>query len=156
MLHCGNLKAQESQDFAHTAKVIGGHIGINTLQTHLRTRFFWPRMNEDAQKFVRSCERCQRIHQVKIQQTKKELHPVKIPSEIWTQVGIDLISLPMTNGYNHALTAIDYFTKWVEIYPLKGKSARVVAEALFDLMMRWGPAKIHITGTYSSLFFPII
>lgn len=150
-MHSGKMQVS-GEELTILARNIKAHIGVNTLQRQLSQRFYWPRMSIDAKNFILSCERCQKVHQVKIQKPKTVLHPVKIPNEVWQQVGIDLIELPEIDGYNFVLTAIDYFSKWVEIYPLRGKSAKGVAEALFDVIMRWGPAKIHITGIYFGIY----
>lgn len=59
-------------------------------------------------------------------------------------MGIDLTGpLPKTSGgYRYIMTATDYFSKWVEAYPLKTKSATEVAENLCKIIYRHGcPAR---------------
>lgn len=66
-------------------------------------------------------------------------------STVWELVGIDLTGpLPETAaGYHYILTATDYFSKWVEAYPLRTKSAVEVAENLCKIIYRHGcPARI--------------
>ncbi len=50
-----------------------------------------------------------------------------------------------TEGYNYILTAICYFSKWVELIPLCTKTALEVAEALQKLICKWGVPAIHIS-----------
>lgn len=66
-------------------------------------------------------------------------------SAVWELVGIDLTGpLPKTSsGCQYILTATDYFSKWVEAYPLNTKSAAEVAEKLCKIIYRHGcPARI--------------
>ena len=46
--------------------------------------------------------------------------------------------LPETpNGNKYVMTCIDYFSKWVEIVPLKDKTSEGVAEEIYALMCRY-------------------
>jgi hypothetical protein len=51
-----------------------------------------------------------------------------------------------SNGYSWVLTAIDYFTKWVEAIPTKSATEKVVMDFLEDrIITRFGvPSKIVI------------
>ena len=65
-----------------------------------------------------------------------QLHPIQVqaPRE---KVGIDLIGLPESrDGYKYGLTVIDLFTKYVEFYPLKDKSALAVVRKLWTHILR--------------------
>lgn len=61
-------------------------------------------------------------------------------STVWELVGIDLTGpLPQTaDGYQYILTATDYFTKWVEAFPLKTKTAKEAAKCLCTIVYRHG------------------
>ena len=41
-----------------------GHLGIDKTLVLLQERFFWPKMNEDVWKHIKSCDRCLRFKQV--------------------------------------------------------------------------------------------
>lgn len=71
--------------------------------------------------------------------TGATLFPYQV-SAVWELVGIDLTGpLPKTqSGFQYILTATDYFSKWVEAYPLKSKSAAEVAEKLVRMVYRHG------------------
>ena len=64
-------------------------------------------------------------------------HPIKVTGP-WDFIGVDLMGkLPMTTaGYQYILTATDYFTKWVEAFPLQDKSAFAVAVSLCRIFYR--------------------
>ncbi|CAF4573871.1 unnamed protein product [Didymodactylos carnosus] len=81
--------------------------------------------------YVRSCDLCQRF---KAANEKKaglmQSHVVQSP---WNTIGIDLTDpLPKTpQGNAYILVVIDYFTKWVELFPLRGiKSKKIVSSSI--------------------------
>ena len=82
---------------------------------------------------IDGCEACNARGQglVKI---RAELQQVKIKSEAWYLVGMDLVGplTPTPNGNNYILTLIDYYTKWPEAFAIPSKHAAVVAKTLFD------------------------
>ena len=41
-----------------------GHLGIDKMLVLLQERFFWPKMNEDMHKHIKSCDCCLRFKQV--------------------------------------------------------------------------------------------
>lgn len=59
---------------------------------------------------------------------------------MWELVGIDLTGpLPRTSeGFLYILTATDYYSKWVEAYALKSKTAAEVAEHICAIIYRHG------------------
>ncbi len=54
-------------------------------------------------------------------------------------LGIDLTGLPETErGNKYLFTCTDYFTKWVEAFPIKDKSAQSIAKCLIKVFCRHG------------------
>ena len=103
-------------------------------------------MVNDINNFIRTCPRCQRAKSVNLQKAHSKLKNVHVPNRIWTQIGIDLMgTLTEIDGYRYVLTVIDYFTKWVEIIPLKTKSGEEVGRALFKTFTRYGCPKVIIS-----------
>ena len=49
-------------------------------------------------------------------------------SAVWELIGIDLTGplLKTVDGFQYILTATDYFSKWVEAFPLKRKTSAEV------------------------------
>ena len=73
-----------------------------------------------------------------------------------SQIGVDLSCLPPTpKGFRYVVTAVDYFTKWVEARPLKSKTAEEVASFLFhDIVCRHGCVDIQIKDESSLIVLP--
>ena len=134
-----------------TLRSTTGHMGSRSLFHVLAPKFYWPRMSEDCKQFTLYCIDCQRANDVILNKVPQEMHPVGIPfGQQWTQLGIDLMKMPPAEGpdgqeYTQCMTVIDYFTKWVEMFPLKRKTEIEVAENMWRCVLRFGCAATHIT-----------
>ena len=94
-----------------------------------------------------TCKKCQRMNSISTLKTKVSLKPIPVPSRIFAQIGMDLIHMtPSVKGYNYIITAVDYLSKYCEMWALKEKSAKEVAKFIYeDLICRWGCSEYHIT-----------
>ena len=110
-----------------TAKNMGGHVGRNKTSLKMASAYYWPKMQEDIAQYISTCKRCQWANTTKLQKVNEELHSIPIPMKPMAQVGIDLMKLKPSKGYNYVITVIDYFTKYIEMGTLKDKSALSVA-----------------------------
>ncbi|KAJ8978886.1 hypothetical protein NQ317_008501 [Molorchus minor] len=105
--------------------VRSGHLGIYKVYWKLRNRYTWPKMHADVAKYVRSCQTCA--------EQKQERKP---PSGLmgsrpqiyqpWQMISLDFIGpLPRSSRGNvHALVISDYFSKYVQIFPLRSANAK--------------------------------
>jgi transposase InsO family protein len=108
-------------------------------------RYYWKGMTNDIKDYIRKCDECQKINK-KTKTMPAEMQPVEIPNSTRKKIGIDLIGpfkdtqgQPVSrNGYRYVLTVIDYFSSYLEAFPLKRKLAQEVAEKLFELFCRQG------------------
>ena len=127
---------------------MGGHIGERALQDKLAKRFYWEGMSTHCRQHVAFCKECQFAKTSKLSRAEEVLHPIPIPmGKVWYQVGIDLMGpLPETeHGYKFILTCICYFSKMVELYPLRRKHSMEVSAALYQLTTRHGCPAIIIS-----------
>ena len=51
--------------------------------------YWWKGLNRDLDQY---CRRCQWVN-AKVEGKKAELHPIPVPSKVWSQIGIDLIGI---------------------------------------------------------------
>ncbi len=51
---------REYKLYEHHDSLYSGHMGISKTLKKIQTRFWWPKMREDAQTYVNSCDVCQR------------------------------------------------------------------------------------------------
>jgi len=107
-------------------------------------RFWWPRVTADVTEYIASCERCQKTSS-RFDKAAPELQNIPVPASPWKQIGVDLCSLPPTiDGYVGIVVAVDYFSKWVEAEPIKDKTAKTVANFLYNLVCRHGCSDVQI------------
>ena len=77
-----------------------------------------------------------------------QLLPIPITSEIWNEVGVDLVG-PLQaakSGHKYLLTASCYCTKWMEAVPIEDKTAARVFNVLFKLLCEKGVASFIQVG----------
>ena len=131
----------------HSIEGGGGHLGINKTMKKLTARYFWDTMTVDTRNFIRSCHKCQQVNFSFINKGKQELHNIPVPSQVFSQIGIDIMHMPESpDGHKYVITAIDYLTKYVEMRALKTKTAIEVANFIYEeLICQYGCSDIHIT-----------
>ncbi|CAI7813547.1 unnamed protein product, partial [Closterium sp. NIES-54] len=95
-----------------------GHFGSNKTLAGIAKVYYWPHMANDVQKFVTSCDTCQRMKSSK-QKKAGLLQPLPVPEQPWQVVSLDFITgLPPTNGEHDAiLVVIDKFSKMRHFIP---------------------------------------
>ena len=137
--HLRSLVLQEYHDQ-------GGHTGSTRLQKKLTQQFHWVGMKKDVLDWVASCSSCS---QLKRPVGRGSGAPIQ---SSWTgypfeRVAMDLIpNLPETaEGNRHILVVVDYFTKWVEAFPLPRMDASAIALGFVnEFVSRFGaPDRLH-------------
>ncbi|GAB2280853.1 hypothetical protein Dimus_039428 [Dionaea muscipula] len=97
----------------------GSHQGGTTLARKIRLQgYFWPKMQETAEDFVRKCETCQKFSR-KQHRPATPRTPITSawPFAIW-RIDIQGPYPTAPNGKKFLIVAVDYFTKWVEAEPV--------------------------------------
>jgi len=123
-----------------------GHVGTKRTTSQIQKRFFWHGLSRDVEDWIGSCESCSR-------RSRPIGRGVGAPLQVtWSgypleRIAMDLIpGLPETaNGNRHILVIVDYFTKWVEAYPLRKMDAGTIASVFVsEFVARFGaPEKVH-------------
>ena len=103
-------------------------------------------MSEDIVDYISKCDRCQKSRINQLQKGSEDLHPIPVPRKVWSQVGIDIMTMKKVCEYKYLITGMDYFSKNLEMHPLKSKSAREVVQFIYeDIICRWGLPDVIIT-----------
>lgn len=116
----------------HDSK-IAGHFGQFKTAERLRALFYWPKMDDDMEEYVRSCDTCQRD---KASRHKKYgmLQPLEVPYTPRSSISMDfIVSLPESEGYTRIWVIVDRFTKMSHFIPLK---TRATIEELAHIFLR--------------------
>uniref|UniRef100_H2XXH0 Gypsy retrotransposon integrase-like protein 1 n=1 Tax=Ciona intestinalis TaxID=7719 RepID=H2XXH0_CIOIN len=114
------------------------HMGLNRSLQAISKNYFWPRMTYDITEWIHTCPVCQNAKEA----DKTKLCQIKV-SEPWEILSMEIIG-PVnetTEGYKFIFTATDYYSKWVEAFPICNKYPAEVAACLKLIFYRHGACK---------------
>ncbi|KAK9680476.1 Integrase zinc binding domain [Popillia japonica] len=105
------------------------HMGITKTIKRVKCNLYWPNMAQDIENEIRKCKIWEKFQRRNI---KEPMKPLKIPGlpfekiatdilykRIWRQIATDILEF----GGKFYLVIIDYFSKWLDILMLKGKTS---------------------------------
>ena len=127
------------------AGVVGGHLGEEKTIHQLKRRFYWPGYSQDVRNWCRTCANCatrktQAPKQKAPMQTIKSGYPMQV-------IAVDIMGpLPESDGRNSYILVVgDYFSKWMEAFPIPDQEATTVAQKLVDeIFCRFSaPEQLH-------------
>ena len=98
---------------------IAGHWGQDKTLELMTRNWYWPKMDETVNDYVRSCDACQRN---KSRRHKRFglLQPLELAYSPWTSISMDFITeLPTSAGCTQIWVIVDRFTKMAHFIPLK-------------------------------------
>lgn len=107
-----------------------GHFGTEKTMQRALSSFYWPFMYRDINNICQSCMQCQKQRNP----VPKHCAPLKpiFAHRPFEMVAADIAELGVTSkGNRYVLVVTDYFTKYVNMYPLQRQTANAVAECLF-------------------------
>ncbi len=121
-----------------------GHQGVERTMSLVGDRFFWPKMQGEIEYFVTKCCTC--LKQKKpSKETRAPLMNI-VTTHPFELVSIDFLHLDKSKGgYEYILVIVDHFTRFVQAYATTSKSAKTVAERIFnDYALKFGfPNRIN-------------
>ena len=122
------------------SKPVAGHQGrTKTINRLKNNRLWWKGMSTDVRSFIRTCKTCQATKPVFHKPAGMMLSTHS--SGPWEVVGVDLMGpLPKSYaGHEYLLVAVDHFSKWCEIFPIKKATGKNIACILVrQLFSRYG------------------
>ncbi|GFO01730.1 Pol polyprotein [Plakobranchus ocellatus] len=129
------------------SRALGDHLGFDKTEEKIASRVWWPSIRKDVRNYIKACDRCQR-RAPRFQKGSEKLHRVEIPPHPWSQIGVDICSMPTSKeGYTCMVVDVDYFSKWTEAEALHRKTTEGVANFLYNCICRHGCYDIRINDT---------
>jgi len=113
----------------HNSK-IAGHFGQEKTLEIIKRDFYWKRITDWINDYVRSCTTCQQAKAPR-QARFELLSPLQMPYTAWSSTSIDFITqLPNSAGYTQIMVVVDRFTKMAHFIGLQeNATAKEMAEA---------------------------
>ncbi len=108
-----------------------GYSGTYRCLRQARLEYYWPAMHKDINAYIEVCHTCA----INKGFVGKPVPILSSPTllELWDTLAIDLFKLPMTTeGHQYLLVAIDHFSRYSSLIPLKNKTVKIVATAFIN------------------------
>ena len=107
--------------------LIKSKISSTKVFIRIRKNYFWPGMGTDIRQWILACDDCASRNVARLKKNKMIKYQVGGPFE---RVAMDVMRpLPRTTqGKKYILVIGDYFTKWMEAYPLPNQEAKTIAD----------------------------
>jgi hypothetical protein len=123
----------------------GGHLGANKTMNKVRQRYYWLRLRDDVERWCRQCDACAASRGPRTR-SRGLMHQYNVGAP-FERIAIDIAGpFPESDrGNRYLLVAMDYFTKWPEVYAIPNQEASTVADALVsNFFCRFGvPMELH-------------
>ena len=117
----------------------GAHLAVQKTYELLAARMAWPNMRKDVETFVSNCETCVYMRPGNSFQVEPGLF---VATDIWDQVTIDVMHMQKRHSdYKLALVAIDTFSRYCIVMPLKTETAKEQMQALRQHVLIHGAPK---------------
>jgi len=127
--------------------IVGGHLGISKTYAKMKSRMYFPQMRKTVTDCIRSCDSCQRVNYSNTKPPGHMSSPLVTAS--WNTVHMDMMGPYVKShpgGYQFIIVLIDYFSKWVEIFPSRLATATNISKILErQIFCRYGLPKFIVT-----------
>ena len=100
------------------------HLGIQKCKARARLCVYWPHINDNIEKTVKSCSVCSKYGS-SVQKEPMISH--QLPDRPWKKVGADYFTLH-TQDY---LLVVDYYSKYPEVLPMTAKTTITALKGIF-------------------------
>ena len=105
-----------------------GHQRIVKTKARLRTKVWFPLMDEMAEELCRACHECQLVSQSSKPEPMKQ---TELPEGPWQHLAADLLG-PLANG-DYLFVVIDYYSRFLEVRVVKSVTSAKMINRLKDI-----------------------
>ena len=122
-----------SKGLRTTVLTIGheGHLGVVSMKQRLRTKVWWPKLEKDVERFVKTCDACQLVGRP---DPPEPVASTELPQGPWCVVAIDYLG-PLPSG-EHILVVVDYYSRYYEVAVVRTITSEKTIECLETIFAR--------------------
>ena len=91
-----------------------GHPGMTIMKQRLRAKVWFPKLDQQVEKYVKTCKGCMMVSAPPAPEPMKRR---ELPSAPWQHVAIDFLG-PLPSGHS-LLVVVDYFSRYIEVEIMK-------------------------------------
>jgi hypothetical protein len=108
----------------------GRHLGVNKTIDKVQHRYYWFHLRGDVERWCQQCDTCAASRGPRTRSLGL-MHQYYVGA-LFERLAIDIAGpFPESDsGNRYLLVAMDYFTKWPEVYAIPNQEASTVADAL--------------------------
>ena len=124
--------------------VQNGHFGVARTAALVKSRYWWPSLDAQVAIVLAGCVECDRIRASVAGQTSTPLQSLPIVALLY-RWGVDLTGelAQSRNGYVCVMVAVEHYSRFVELIPLRSKSSAATTDAFSRILGRYGaPAEV--------------
>ena len=115
----------------HASETLGAHQALSKSYTKLRASFWWPGMYQRLKTLIDECTVCQSLREIP---GSSKITGRISPKYEFHVVGMDLLALPESaDGLKYVVVAVDHFTRYAWVKPVKNKTADAILSAFKDM-----------------------
>ncbi|XP_035381962.1 uncharacterized protein zgc:113436 isoform X1 [Electrophorus electricus] len=119
----------------------GHHLGQKKTVHRIQSKYYWLGIVKDVVDWIKVCETCQ--HTERNKNMTRTVRPMKVDGP-WEIVAVEIMGpFPGSahGGNTHIVIVTDYYSKWVEVFPVQKKDSLCVARCISSSIYRYGSAK---------------
>ena len=115
-----------------------GHLGTDRTTELIKSRFYWPLMDDEIKLFVTQV--CPCVKRKKPHIMKAAAMQSISTSELLEIISMDFLHLDKSSGgYQYLLVLTDLFTKFTQVYATRNKEGKTAAERFYnDFILKFG------------------
>lgn len=110
-----------------------GHPGIRLMKSHLRSNVWWPKIDQEAEKFVKNCKGCTLVS---APNPPEPMIRRELPNQPWIDIAADFLG-PLPDG-QYLLVVIDYYSRYMEVCEMRSITASETISELAAIFCRYG------------------
>ena len=120
------------------------HPGIRRMKALARGCVWWPRMDQDIERIVKSCQACQESRPAP---DRAALCMWPWPNRAWSRIHLDFAE--PTKG-RYVMVVVDAYSKWMEAECCGSVCSRTTISKLRKMFARWGLPDMIVTDNATS------